>query len=111
MRSRVEAILNRYGWKSTGCRVEYRGFEHLLNRDIPDWRSEPIEETAPIPSTRPGIAESRSKRSTGSTSVGLMISPEAAEAIKAKAEMHSKLMAAQKRVDALKEKVKVLKKA
>ena len=43
-KQRIEKILNDYSWKTTGGRVEYKGFEHLLNSDIPDWRTLVVDE-------------------------------------------------------------------
>lgn len=88
----VEHIVNHYGWKTTNGRVEYKGFEHLLNPDLPDWRStdEDFEDT---PALIRVVEE-------------VSLSPAAVEALKARQENHNKLVEAQKRVDKLKAKVK-----
>lgn len=87
--TRVEAILNSYGWKTVSGHAEYKGFEHLLNPDLPDWTKTELMEDDPI--VAPVVLE---------------VDPHAAEAFKKNQATHSELMAALKRVEALKERVK-----
>lgn len=88
----VERIVNRYGWKTTNGRVEYKGFEHLLNPDMPDWRftDEDFEDTPIL------VREIEQ----------VVLSPAAQAALKVRQENHNKLLEAQKRVDKLKTKLK-----
>lgn len=87
----IERIVNSFGWKTTNGKVEYRGFEHLLNKDLPDWRH--TEEFEDDPVLAP-----------------VEVEPEVAEVIKRNQVAHNELLEAQKRVDKLKAKAKAVKK-
>lgn len=81
MKSTVEHILNRFGWQTVNGKVTYRGFEHLLNTELTDWRvSEPVY-VEPDP---------------------VLLTPQ-------QEATHNELVEAQKRVDALKAKAKAKK--
>lgn len=53
---KADEILSKYGWRrSKSGKVEYKGFEHLLNPDLEDWRlvllpepEEPLPEPTPV---------------------------------------------------------------
>lgn len=80
--SATERILNTFGWKTVVGRAEYRGFEHLLNPDIPDWRITEPEEEEVVVEARPAVAYIPNL------------------------ETHNQLLAAIQRVDVLKAKAK-----
>jgi hypothetical protein len=105
MKNSVEHILNRFGWKTTNGRVEYRGFEFLLNVDVQDWRTvEPIEEDCSV-RTESGANVDYQYRAPKHIEP-IELSPEESTKQLKSLEYHNQLVAAQKRVAALKVKAK-----
>lgn len=98
---RIELILNSFGWKTVSGRVEYKGFEHLLNPDMPNWRTE-IEEEEEVSILEAVEVTSSPKKRV----ISLEVNPVVAETQKKNQQAHLDLVAAQQRVDALKLKAK-----